>query len=325
MPAAANIAQFDTTAGSLDNGVVTEYLNNSTANPLIRNSNDTLNSDKRIFSSDGDVTMKKLADAAYFKSQCESLLTRMIDLVPGDVKLSEPLVPADVRPYISSYFFKGNSSIEFAGRIRVRTSPVTGRDPASLTTTIVPIFSNGDEGTEITTKPTTFQGGMSFGYLKETLHWFDFNQTLQAGQALKSFNIRINNITYDNAGTGGYPINSDVVFQLRESCRIFDDKTFNSNTTVVAAISKSLLSRTKDVPQIRVINRIKSQGNFIPRLSPEVTPMVRTSKETANYVYYSGNTILNVASIATTFDIEVGDSKVDFVSASVLPSVCGAL
>lgn len=102
-PSPTNVAHFDRTFSALDNGVVTEYLDNSTANPLIRNANNMLNSDKRVFSSDGDETMKKLADGKYFKSQCEALLERMINLVSQEVKLTEPMVPADIRPYITSY------------------------------------------------------------------------------------------------------------------------------------------------------------------------------------------------------------------------------
>ncbi|KAF2854119.1 heme peroxidase [Plenodomus tracheiphilus IPT5] len=311
-PAPENVAHFDSTFGNLDNGVVTEYLDNSTANPLVRNTNETLNSDKRIFASDGNETMRKLADKDHFKSQCEILLERMINLVPGDVKLSEPMVPSDIKPYIDSYQLVGNGSIEFAGRVRVRISPVTGRDRTSLTSALLPTSRNGNQATEISTDRATWQLGMSFGYLDESFQWFEFNKTLPASQALKSFNIRVDATTYDNAGTGGYPVNPDILFQQRQSCVTWDADTNKGTLTVVAAVSKSLLGNGA-IPQMRVIQRIDQERNFIPRLEPEMVKMTRLSKETADYVYYNASTFLGRNGLSTSFDLEVGDSKVKFI------------
>ncbi|KAI8941040.1 hypothetical protein NX059_002284 [Plenodomus lindquistii] len=311
-PADSNVARFDTTFGELDNAVVTEYLNNSTANPLIRNTNDTLNSDKRIFASDNNVTMRKLADKAHFKAQCEVLLERMIDLVPGDVKLTEPLVPSDIRPYIDSYQLIGNGSIEFAGSIRVRISPVTGRNRTTLTSDLIPISRSGDQGAVIPAPQATYLLGLTSGYLDELFQWFDFKQTLEPGQALKSFNIRVDDTIYDNAGTGGYPLNPDILFQQRQSCVTFDVATNKGTLIVVAAVSKSLLSGGA-VPKMRVIQRIDQERNFIPRLEPEIVEMTRLSKETADYVYYNVSTSLPRNGLRTSFDLAVGDSKVEFI------------
>lgn len=324
-PAPENIAPFDSTSGNFDNAVVTEYLNNSTANPLVRNTNDTLNSDKRIFSSDDNATMRKLADNAHFKAQCEVLLERMINLVPGDVQLSEPMVPSDIRPYITSYQLTSDGSIEFAGSIRIRISPGTGRDPETLTSDLIPTSHNGNQSDVIPTRGATWQLGRSFGYLREEFQWFEFQQTLPASQALKSFNIRVDKVTYDNAGTGGYPVNPNLLFQQRQSCITIDSATNERKMTVVAAVSKSLLNGAA-VPKMRVIHRVDQERNFIPRLEPEVLEMKRSNKETAGYVYYSVSATLGNKSTGTTFDLEVGDSKVEFiVTDSLLGKECEAL
>jgi hypothetical protein len=60
---AENKAGFDTTLGEIDNNVVLEYLKNSTANPLVVNANDTLNSNKRIFAADGRLYASSLTRA----------------------------------------------------------------------------------------------------------------------------------------------------------------------------------------------------------------------------------------------------------------------
>jgi hypothetical protein len=309
---AENKASFDTTLGVLDNNVVLEYLDNSTANPLIRNTNDTLNSDKRIFAADENVTMKKLANAAYFKAQCEDVFERMLNLVPGDVMLSEPLEPADVRPDITSYQLKADGSVEFAGYIRVRVTPITGRDADTLTASIIPTSRNSSKIADIVAKRGTFRGGQSSGYLDERLAWFEFNQTLNASDAFASFNIRINDIVHDNAATGGYPVNQDVLYQKAQSCVSYDAATDRGTLNITAAISKSLLAGGAK-PTIRVVQKSRVQGNFIPRLQPEYVVMMKTRKETEEYVYYTATTSLDRNGLDPSVDIVVGGSKVEYI------------
>jgi hypothetical protein len=314
---AENKASFDTTKGMLDNNVVLEYLDNSTTNPLVINANNTLNSDKRIFAADDNKTMKKLADAAYFKTQCENVFERMLNLVPGDVMLSDPLEPADIRPYIESYQMNSDGSISFSGRIRVRVTPVTGRDPNTLTASIIPVSRNGSAGAEIAANRGTFRGGLSFGYLDEEFSWFEFSQKLNASEAFSSFNIRLNDVTYDNSKTGGYPSNADVLYQEEQSCITFDSTRTAATLHVTAAVSKSLLKSDVE-PQIRFVERTKAQGYFIPRLEQKVIPMTKGTKETAEYVTYAISTPIGLDSLSTTFDIEVGDSKVEFIETGKL-------
>jgi hypothetical protein len=309
---AENKASFDTTKGVLDNAVVLEYLDNNTTNPLVTNKNDTLNSDKRIFAADDNKTMNKLADAAYFKGQCEAVFERMLNLVPGDVTLSEPFEPADIRPYIGSYQITSDGSVEFSGRIRVRTTPVTGRDPNALTASIIPTMRDGTEGAKIVANRATFRGGQSYGYLDEEFSWFEFSQTLDATETFSSFNIRLNDVTYDNGKTGGYPVNADVLYQEAQSCISFD--AANAATLhVTVAVSRSLL-KGNATPQIRFVQRTKIQGYFIPRLEQKLLSMAKATKETAEYTVYTVSTPISSDSLDTTFDVEVGGSRVEFIA-----------
>jgi hypothetical protein len=320
---AENIAHFDTTSGVMDNAVVLEYLDNSTSNPLIRNANDTLNSDKRIFAADDNKTMKKLADGAYFKAQCEAAFEKMLNLVPGDVTLSEPMVPADIRPYIETYELSADGSIEFSGRLRIRVTPVTSRDADTLTASLIPSSRDGSALPEIVASPARFKGGQSSGYLDERFQWFEFSQTLKASETFNSFNIRVNDVTYDNGGTGGYPVNGDVLFQSAQSCVVLDG-IWSANIT--AAVSKALL---KDgvAPQMRIVQKTVVQGNVIPRMAQEVVPMTRSSKETAEYVYFTASKVVGEDSLYTTLDLEVGDSKIEYIGTGQLTGgkECGAL
>ncbi|KAF2758684.1 heme peroxidase [Pseudovirgaria hyperparasitica] len=328
----ANVARFDNTTDKFDTKVVTEYLDNSSRNPLLRNTNDTLNSDKRVFAADGNVTMNKLADATYYKAQCESVFTRMLDLVPSDVTLSEPLQPADIRPYITKYQLSSNGSVELAGRIRIRTSPDSGRVATDLKVSLLPTDRNGQSIQEITTTAATAKGGDSFGYLKERFNWFEFSKVLPATTGLSGFNIKLTvpssglSTTYDNAGAaGGFALNPDITFQQPQSCVSFDSATNKGTLTLTTAISKKALA-SGATPQVRLVQRIDQPRNFIPKLEQQVIQMTPAGKETAEYVYYRATGTVGRNGLQTTFDVEVGESKLLFQETTALVgTTCGAL
>ncbi|KAF8969621.1 L-ascorbate oxidase [Flammula alnicola] len=91
------IKDFDTTM-NFDNAVVTEYLAGTTQNVLVVGSNQTMDSDLRVFQSDNNSTMKTLANASTFQSECQAILTRMLNTVPTGVTLTDEitLLPAKV-------------------------------------------------------------------------------------------------------------------------------------------------------------------------------------------------------------------------------------
>jgi hypothetical protein len=319
---AANIAHFDTTSGEFDNAVVTEYLSNTTVNPLIINANDTLNSDKRVFAADGNATMIKLKDPAVYKSQCESAFERMIDLVPASVTLSEPLQPTDIKPYIVSHQLKGNDSIELIGRIRIRTTTTPAIDPFDITVALSYLDRNGVRSNK--TLPTTvgtFKGGSSFGYLGEEFYWYEFSQVLPASTGISAFDVVMTSkssgkvTTFDNAGTGGYPVNPYVLFQLKNSC--LETENLDGKLTVVAAVHKSKL-QDGSAPQLKLVHRVPYPRSFISKLETENVVLEKTNGETREFVYFKAQTDLEVASWRTSFDIEVRDEMLEFQSTSVL-------
>ncbi|KAF8912080.1 L-ascorbate oxidase [Gymnopilus junonius] len=91
------IKNFDNST-HFDNSVVTEYLDGTTQNPLVVSSNQTMDSDLRVFTSDNNQTMKGLTDNTVFQSECQSILTRMLNVVPSSVNLTDEiaLLPAKV-------------------------------------------------------------------------------------------------------------------------------------------------------------------------------------------------------------------------------------
>ncbi|GIZ42949.1 hypothetical protein CKM354_000619600 [Cercospora kikuchii] len=314
-----NVARFDTTTGNFDNAVVNEFLNNTTKNPLVGAKNDTLNSDKRIFTSDKNETMTKLSDPAYFKSQCESLLERMINTVPGNVQLTEPYQPADIRPTISSYQFRGDK-VELSGRVRVRTTESTGRNASDLEVSLLPKNSTQT----ISTTMATFKGGSSSGYNREIFNWYEFNSTLDAG-ATTAFDIQLKTrstgevVKNDNAGTGGFPLNADIFWQREASCLAFDETTQTRRFSVIAAIREQVADNA--APQIVVVQRETMLGSHMPRLIQETVEMKRTEKAVGGYVFYQADATLRDQSVSgTMFDIVVGESKLEFLETNDVAS-----
>lgn len=319
---AANIATFDTTPSRFDNAPITEYLNNTTLNPLIINTNDTLNSDKRIFGSDGNVTMTKLQDAAVFKSQCENVFERMLDLVPAEVTLTDPLEPVEVKPQIDKLELNGNGTIIFEGKLRIRSTPGVGIDPLDATVTLSYVDNNGASASqEIAATSARYLGGSSFGYLGETFQWYEWSTVLPT-TGISSFNVKVtsaasgNITTYDNAGTGGFPVNSLVLFQERNSClqTAQVNGIWKGNLTLVAAVHQS---QAVDTAQIKLAHRRVQPRNFIPRM--EVLPYALEKVSTrGEYSYYSTVIPVDVGDWRTTFDIQAGNSTLEYQSASLL-------
>ncbi|KAF2799528.1 heme peroxidase [Melanomma pulvis-pyrius CBS 109.77] len=330
---AENIAHFDTTHGTFDNAVITEYLNSTTSNPLIINTNDTLNSDKRVFAADGNATMTKLKDPAVYKAKCEDAFERMLDLVPASVTLSDPLQPADVKPYISTHQLKANGSIEFIGRIRIRTTASTGINPNDITVALSYIDRNGVRSNQtIPTTMGTFKGGSSFGYLGENFNWFEFSQILPSSTGISAFDVKLTTkssgavTTFDNGGTGGYPINPYILFQQRNSC--LETQNLNGNLTIVAAVHKSQL-QDNSAPQLKLVHRTPFPRSFISKLEAESIPLERTSAESGEFTYLKVTTPLEVSSWRTSFDVELGEGeaaeRLEYQHTSEVHDSCEAL
>ncbi|KAH7096162.1 putative L-ascorbate oxidase [Auriculariales sp. MPI-PUGE-AT-0066] len=113
-------APFDTTRVNFDNNVATEYIGGTTTNPLVTNANDTFNSDKRIFGSDGNQTMAALAnDPNLFRQTCGVLFNKMINIVPSGVQLTEIITPLTVKPRKVEVVHRGDGYLAFNGEVRL--------------------------------------------------------------------------------------------------------------------------------------------------------------------------------------------------------------
>jgi hypothetical protein len=97
-----------------------QFLENSTQNALAFGPNETTRSDFRIFNSDGGALMKKLASSQdLFLETCSRLFTRMIDMVPKGVQLSEVITPISLKPDNIFIALDETGNMTITGDIRV--------------------------------------------------------------------------------------------------------------------------------------------------------------------------------------------------------------
>ncbi|KAJ6544469.1 heme peroxidase [Mycena capillaripes] len=114
-----SVAHFDSTFFTFDNNVATEYISGSTQNPLLVGFNDTTNSDKRIFGSDANATMRSFAESPeLFASTCADLFARMLNTVPSGVKLADVITPLPVKP-VDLELVLNNNTIQLSWQLRV--------------------------------------------------------------------------------------------------------------------------------------------------------------------------------------------------------------
>ncbi|KAJ6495222.1 heme peroxidase [Mycena sanguinolenta] len=191
-----NVAHFDTTYFTFDNNVATEYISGTTQNPLVVGFNDTTNSDKRIFGSDGNVTMQSFANSAQlFASTCADLFARMLDTVPSGVTLSDVLTPLPVKPANVILTMIGNV-LHMTGELRLWNT--------SSSTTVSMLWTDHAGGTGAANLSFAGTGSATVG--KYTSTWYRFNGTtgvsLDPGAGVTSLSFVVNGALEDQGGVG---------------------------------------------------------------------------------------------------------------------------
>jgi len=108
-----------------------EFVANSTQNALAFGPNVTTRSDFRIFNADGGKMIQQMAASSdFFFSTCATVLEKMINTVPKNVVLTEPLTPLPVKPVAGRFDISllSDGMMRASGEIRVsfrRYPPIT--------------------------------------------------------------------------------------------------------------------------------------------------------------------------------------------------------
>ena len=158
---------LDTSVAAFDNKVVTEYIDGSTKNPLIVGPSVARDrhSDFKVFSSDGNATVKAMSSPAAFQEVCRTVLQKMIDVVPSGVVLTDPIIPYTVKPIDMQLTLNApGNMLLLTGAIRVHTTEL----PASSINNVVLTWKDRDGGNSCgslaTCSATSTLQGVSSGF-----------------------------------------------------------------------------------------------------------------------------------------------------------------
>ena len=119
---------FDETVAVFDIGTVTDYVEGTgdKGGPLVTTTNKTVNSDYRLYNSDSNATITRLASSAcYFAGQCSAIFQRMIETVPPNVVFTtavDPTTTTNLRPYGIALNINWAGTMTLTGNFRVRNS-----------------------------------------------------------------------------------------------------------------------------------------------------------------------------------------------------------
>ena len=316
---------------NFDNAIVTEYLDGSTVNLLVIGSNETTNSDGRIFRADGNATMKAMADPAAFQSRCADILERMIDTVPSSVALTDAIQPIEVKPYVEELALDGNGTLRFEGRIRLR---ITGNYDDDRTVHLTYADREGKNASRtIEARRATLKGGTSSGLFRELFAWHEFATTLDAGAGISKFHVHLTSpstgaVEVRDNGGAGFPLDDAVLYQKAQSCVTGPggDDGSTMDLTVTAAVRKDRAGEPVHLDLAHVVAR---QGIMLPAFAVRRTNFQKTEVEKAGYVIFEARTPFALTIIRHTFDIVLGEgeaqSSVEFQNTGPLTETCESL
>ncbi|KAJ7848907.1 heme peroxidase [Mycena leptocephala] len=237
------VVHFDDTFDVYDNHIAAQYINGTSTDPLVVGFNTATNSDARIFSADGNRTMRSFAmDPDFFVSRCGALLETMLNTVPAGVTLSDVIEPLVVKPRELRLFFTSTGGLTLSGNIRIfGTSPVTAAaDPADMPVTLIWTDRNGGKNANYSTT------GTSSSFMAATSLWgavqlFSVSTPIDPSTGISSFVVdwayisQLALTTSDNGGSG-FPIQDTVLFQPVKSCYGAVDQ----NSTINAVIRNDM-------------------------------------------------------------------------------------
>ncbi|ESK93442.1 l-ascorbate oxidase [Moniliophthora roreri MCA 2997] len=279
-----NFTTFDSTI------YVTEYLSGTTNNPLVVGPNMTTNSDFRIFSSDGNVTMQRYDS---FSKTCSSLFERMINTVPKDVKLSEVVEPIEHKVGDTRLFPDGNSTFTLSTSLRL----LSLNEQRAVT-----LFWADRQGSVCGTSGCSVQPESSlrafFTYLarmRGITEGTEFNTKVNVTSSISKFWFVIGegdgseSVVVDNGGSG-YVIDQDtVLLDLNRSTRTFNLTDFSTCYNFVVAVQGDESSQVS----VETYEPASSPIDFLPkRETIQLLPDARFPP-TAGFTFFSGNITTN--------------------------------
>ncbi|KAF5376350.1 hypothetical protein D9757_008645 [Collybiopsis confluens] len=332
------VQTFDSTP-AFDTAIVSEYLQNTTQNPLVVGPNITTRSDFRIFSSDGNATMQSLLSTDNFNKTCASLFERMINTVPANVKLTDPITEPFQYLVTDPMFAIHNGSLSMTTALRVLNDN-PHRTVTLFWTDRQGSFCPPSIGCSIQSDLT--QDGFQLSSIGPkqgfTASRYSFNATINLPTSISKFWFEVNEndgsknpVTIVNNGGGGFVIEQDSLFVdigRSKTVVIVDSEShgiLEEFTEIVVAIrsdpdAHSNVSVTTFIPS----NGFNGGPPFIPTINTTKLQLDTTNAHEAGYVFLKANISVVTSFLDLTAD-QVGSGVVtakDFdVHAAPLPFI----
>ncbi|KAJ7592204.1 heme peroxidase [Mycena floridula] len=295
---------FDATPDVFDIDVVNEYLSGTgqRGGPLVTTPNVTVRSDLRIYTSDNNATMRRLASSAKFVSTCVNLFSRMLDTVPATTTLSDAIVPNAVKPVNVSLNLDSTGNVIFSGYVRLLPSKFRANPSVTISW-----FSRNDTGASSSTKAEfTDTGSGIFG----STAYYHFSAALDPSVGISKFFIKVDGVVQSDAKA------QDAAFLM--PLTLGNDGTVVLTAAVLTAVSPTNVTASISVPSPQL-------GTIAPRI--QVTAVELSPSSTSGlYTLYSVSTqldlsgVVNAAQTSVDLIVQTGDGiwKDEFRKVSTL-------
>jgi hypothetical protein len=325
-----NFETFDSSGSTFDNKIITEFLNNTSLNPLVIGP-ETTNSDKHVFEADGNVTVNALADPATFQLACQDVFTRMINTVNSNVTLSDVITPIEVKPNVLLEL-NSDGSINLSGTIRVHNN----KAKSNKAQTHVVTLTYADSSMKLVKDTITTKHAGSAAGFDDTFEFYEFSHNL-LGKGLHHFNVIVDGVTYTNGGSG-YQVQDNVILQSKQSCISSTpaaDGTYK--LTVVAAVKdqadtsmKARDTMTMTMPSsgavlavLQKVPREAVRSAIAPALvMGEFNMTMKAGKYApgSGYTLYTSTQTLPANQVPTIFHVMADNTTLDYIKSGILPA-----
>ncbi|KAG5931668.1 hypothetical protein E4U53_001660 [Claviceps sorghi] len=314
---------LDSTDAVFDNKVVTEYLGGNTTNPLVVGPSVKINknSDFKVYNSDGNKTMSTLADTKTFKTVCQKVLQKMIDVVPPGVTLSDPVAPYTIKPVnLQLTLTSAGHALQFTGYIRVKVTGLADGAIKSVTLTYKDRKGGAACGAGSCDIPSTVQGaGKGFD---DSFHFFPIRAVIPASSGISSFVVTVNHKDgtsklYDNNGKG-YPLQDDILFQTPQSCI----KGTSGALTIAAAVRNG--AAASKGAQAFISYKVAQGGSPVALLKNATVAMKRGACIGKYTLFTADYTIPGGLAYESRVDVALGDKADRFKALTGIGGTCAA-
>ena len=317
---------FDSSVAAFDSRVVTEYMNGSTSNPLVVGPAVALkkHSDFRVFNSDGNATVNAMFLPGAFQSVCQTVLQKMVDVVPGGVVLTDPIVPYTVKPADMQLTLTTGSRLLLTGSIRIRTTNLAANSIENIVLAWKDRSGGNSCGPITSCSTTSTLQGVAHGF-DDTFDFFTISVYIPASEGISSSVVKLNlkgrgSQIYNGNGQG-YPMPDEIILQKPQRCLLQGSGAL----TAAALVRNDLANLPVDLNISFLVPRAKG-GNHVPALSNADISMTRGDCAGACTFYTATFTIPRGLSynarVGVTAGVGVSSVKDDFNHVGGLGGTC---